>query len=72
MAIKRLRGKSLFVENAQPSVWAVESKIVSCMALTLLNTNANSAALFLSGSVGVILTSVNPVIRSSVLVITFR
>ena len=63
--------KNLFAVNVLQSPLVVVKKHVKLMEPILLNTNANFAATYRNGSVGVILISVNHAIRDNVLVITY-
>ena len=60
------------MENVRPSVWVVALKTVKLMGWNSLNSNANSAAPFPSGSAGVIRISVSLAIRNNVVVTTFQ
>ena len=59
------------MENVPPSVLVVALKTVKLMGWNSLNSNANSAAPFPSGSAGVIRISVSHAIRNSVVATTF-
>ena len=72
MHITISRRRNWFAVSAQRSVSVEESKIVKSTGRTLLNSNANSVAQSLNGSVGVIRISVSHVTRSNVVVIMFR
>tara|TARA_B110000285_G_C14750716_1_gene435043 strand:- start:171 stop:503 length:333 start_codon:yes stop_codon:yes gene_type:complete len=63
--------KSLFAVSVLQSPLVVVKKHVKLMEPISSNTNANSAATYHNGSVGVILISVNHAIRDNALVITF-
>ena len=72
MIIRISRKKNWFAANARRLLSEVELKIVRPMAKTLLNLNASSAARLLNGFAGVILISVNRVIRNNVAEIMFQ
>ena len=66
MTTRTSKRRSWCAENAQRSQLVAESRTARNMAQNTSSSSASSAAVWLSGSVGVTHTSVNPATRSSV------